>query len=84
MYKATVTVTLRPSILDPEGKAIEHALHSLALTSVSGVRVGKQIEFFVDAPDRGAAEAAVTDACSRVLANPVMEDFTFTLVETGA
>jgi phosphoribosylformylglycinamidine synthase subunit PurS len=79
MYKATITVTLRPSILDPEGKAIEHALHSLALASVSNVRVGKHIMLHLDAADEDAARAMVGEACKKLLSNPVMEDYIFTL-----
>jgi len=81
MYKAIITVKLRPSILDPEGKAIEHALQSLDYTQLSGVRVGKEIELTVDAASREEAESAVNLACSKLLANPVMEDYTVTLQE---
>jgi phosphoribosylformylglycinamidine synthase subunit PurS len=79
MYKAIITVTLRPSILDPEGKAIEHALHALSLNAVSDVRVGKRIEMVVDAGDEGAARAIVDEACKKLLSNPVMEDYLFTV-----
>ncbi len=81
MFKAIVTVKLRPSILDPEGKAIEHALQSLDFQQLSDVRVGKEIELTVDAADRDAAEQAVDDACRKLLANPVMEDYTIELQE---
>ncbi len=79
MFTATITVTLRPSILDPEGKAIEHALHSLSLEQLAHVRVGKHIVLTVDTDDREAAEKMVDDACRKLLANLVMEDYTFTL-----
>ena len=79
MFKAIITVKLRPSILDPEGKAIEHALQSLDYRALSGVRVGKRIELLVDLADRAAAEAAVDEACRKLLANTVMEDYTFEL-----
>jgi len=81
MYKAIITVKLRPSILDPEGKALEHALRSLEYTQLSGVRIGKAIELTVDAPNREEASKAVDVACSKLLANPVMEDYTFELEE---
>ncbi len=83
-FKTVVTVTLRPTILDPEGKAIEHALGALAIGAFSGVRVGKRIELFVDAPDAAAARTAADEAASRLLANTVMEDYTVDIVETGA
>ncbi len=81
MYKAIVTVKLRPSILDPEGKALEQALRSLGYDTVSGVRVGKEIELNIDTIDRGVAEAQVDEACRKLLANTVMEDFSYTLHE---
>lgn len=81
MFKAIITVKLRPSILDPEGKAIEHALRSLDYRALSGVRIGKLIELQVDAPDRAAAEAHVDEACRKLLANPVMEDYSYELQE---
>lgn len=81
MYKAVITVKLRPSILDPEGKAIEHALTSLGHTSLGGVRVGKHIELNVAAADQAQAAQQVEEACRKLLANTVMEDYTFTLTE---
>ncbi|MBE0644240.1 MAG: phosphoribosylformylglycinamidine synthase subunit PurS [Bacteroidetes bacterium] len=81
MFKAIITVKLRPSILDPEGKAIEHALQSLDFKTLSGVRIGKLVEMQVDAADRAAAEAVVIEACRQLLANQVMEDYTYELHE---
>ena len=81
MFKAIITVKLRPSILDPEGKAIAHALQSLEFDSISNVRVGKLIELQVAGSDRATAEAAVDEACRKLLANTVMEDYTFELHE---
>ncbi|GJQ20550.1 MAG: phosphoribosylformylglycinamidine synthase subunit PurS [Bacteroidia bacterium] len=79
MFKAKITVTLRTSILDPQGKAVEHGLHSMGYTSVSGVRIGKHIELEVHTESRDEAERVVKEACERLLSNPVMEDFSFTL-----
>jgi len=75
MYRVLVRITLRPSILDPQGKAIERALHDLGQTSISGVRTGKHIELVIQADSAEAAEAAARTACSTLLANPVTEDF---------
>ncbi len=75
MYKAKVNVTLRPSILDPKGKAAHHALQNLGLNEVQQVRIGKFIELDVDANDEAAAKAVVESACTKLLANEVMEDF---------
>lgn len=75
MVKVAVQVRRRPSILDPQGKAVEHALSNLGLTSISGVRVGKLIEFAVEASDADAAVAVAREACEKLLSSPVMEDF---------
>jgi len=77
VYIASVQVTLRPSILDPQGKAVEHAIATLGVGSVSHVRMGKVIEMHVDTPDEAGARAAVDEVCRKLLANPVMEDYTF-------
>lgn len=79
MYKASINITLRQSILDPQGKATQHALQELGYGSISRVRMGKFVELWVDADSAEAAEAMVTEACEKLLSNPVMEDFTFTL-----
>jgi phosphoribosylformylglycinamidine synthase len=75
MYKAKVNVTLRPSILDPKGKAAHHALQNLGLNQVEKVRIGKFIELDVDADSEAAAKEIVESACAKLLANEVMEDF---------
>lgn len=75
MYKAKVNVTLRPSILDPKGKAAHHALQNLGLNEVQKVRIGKFIELDVDADNEDTAKKIVESACSKLLANEVMEDF---------
>ncbi|MEP0546799.1 MAG: phosphoribosylformylglycinamidine synthase subunit PurS [Rhodothermales bacterium] len=75
MFKATVRITLRPSILDPQGKAIHHALHSLGYAAVGDVRAGKLIELQIDTEDRAEAERIAVEASQKLLANEVMEDF---------
>ncbi len=75
MYKATIEVTLRPSILDPQGKATRHALESLGYASVQQVRVGKFIEMVIDTSDESEARRIAEESCAKLLANPVMEDF---------
>ncbi len=79
MFHVRVTVTLRSSILDPQGKAVEHGVHTLGYGSVHRLRIGKHVEFDVDVADRAEAEKIATDVCSKLLANPVMEDFVFTV-----
>lgn len=81
MYKATINITLRKSILDPKGKAAHQALQNLGMKEVDGVRIGKFIEMDIDAPDRDRARTIAEDACSQLLANEVMEDFEITIHE---
>ncbi|MFH5884052.1 phosphoribosylformylglycinamidine synthase subunit PurS [Halalkalibaculum sp. DA3122] len=81
MYKATVNVTLRKSILDPQGKATHHALQNLGLSEVNEVRIGKLIELDIDAEDKEKAHEIAETACTKLLANEVMEDFEITINE---
>ena len=73
--KAKVEVFLKSGVLDVQGKAIEGALHGLGFGGVSGVRVGKTIEFDVAGADRAKAEAEVKAMCDRLLANTVIEGY---------
>ena len=79
MYLAKIVVTLRSSILDPQGKAVLHALESLKMASVREVRMGKLIEMKIAASTKEEADRVTTEACKKLLANPVMEDYSFTL-----
>lgn len=81
MYKASVHVTLRPSILDPKGKATENALHQLGVSKLKHVRIGKLIEMEVDASSEAEAREVVESACQKVLANEVMEVYHIELVK---
>ena len=81
MYKATVNVTLRKSILDPKGKAAHHALQDLGLNNVNNVRIGKLIELDIDAESEDKAHEIAETACTKLLANEVMEDFEITISE---
>lgn len=82
MFRSKITVTLRPSILDPQGKAVELGMHSLGYQSVGHVRIGKFIEMDVDVQDAETAKRITREVCEKLLANPVMEDFSYT-VEPG-
>ena len=73
--KARVTVTLKPGILDPQGKAIEGALASLGIGGVAGVRQGKVFDLDLATDDAGEAEATLQEACERLLANTVIEQY---------
>ncbi|WP_306250620.1 phosphoribosylformylglycinamidine synthase subunit PurS [Parvularcula sp. IMCC14364] len=78
--KARVHITLRPSILDPQGNAIEGALAGLGFEGVSGVRQGKVIELELTDTDETSARSKVEDMCKKLLANPVMENYEIELV----
>ena len=78
--KANVTITLKKGVLDPQGKAIEGALHSLGFDGVENVRQGKLIELEVPATDREAARAQVEQMCEKLLANTVIESYRIELV----
>lgn len=78
--KARVTVTLKTGVLDPQGKAIEGALKSLGIDGVESVRQGKVFDIKIAGSDKAAAEAALKNACEKLLANTVIENYR---VETG-
>ena len=73
--KARVTVTLKAGVLDPQGKAIEGALRSLGIEGVASVRQGKVFDVEVETADHGRAESALKQACERLLANTVIENY---------
>jgi phosphoribosylformylglycinamidine synthase PurS subunit len=70
-----VLVSLKPGLLDPQGKAVEGSLPAMGFEHVHGVRVGKHIKLTVEAADEDAATAQVRDMATRVLSNPVIEEF---------
>jgi phosphoribosylformylglycinamidine synthase subunit PurS len=78
--KARVTVTLKNGVLDPQGKAIEGALRSLAIPGVESVRQGKVFDLELSVEDKAKAEALLRDACERLLANTVVENYRIEIV----
>ena len=82
--KARVTVTLKPSILDPQGKAIEGALKSLGVAGIASVRQGKVFDIELAEGDAAKAEIALKEAAEKLLANTVIENFRVEMVETAA
>lgn len=81
MFRSKIVVTLRKSILDPQGKAVQHGMHSLGYDGVKNVRMGKFVELEIDAANKEAAETITREVSEKLLANPVMEDFSFTTEE---
>jgi phosphoribosylformylglycinamidine synthase len=74
--QAVVNVFLKDNVLDPQGKAVHHALDSLGFSGVTDVRIGKQIIIKLDTDDKTKAEAKVKEMCETLLANTVIEDYT--------
>ncbi len=79
MYLARVYVTLKPAVNDPQGLTVMGGLHSLGYAAVEDVRIGKYLEIRVDTDDQAQAESDVEGMCDRMLANPVIENYRFTL-----
>ncbi|MBN6187720.1 phosphoribosylformylglycinamidine synthase subunit PurS [Aneurinibacillus sp. BA2021] len=81
MFKAVVYVTLKESVLDPQGNAVKGSLHSLGFDEVKDVRIGKYMEVELDATTREAAESRLQEMSEKLLANTVIEDYRIELVE---
>jgi phosphoribosylformylglycinamidine synthase len=73
--KALIHVTLKPGVLDPQGKAIQSASASLGYTGLTSVRQGKLFEIDLEAEDEAGARALLDELCQKLLANPVIEDY---------
>ena len=73
--KARVHITLKNGVLDPQGKAIQHALGSLGFDGVDDVRQGKYFELDLSTTDKAAAEVNVEEMCKKLLANMVIENY---------
>jgi phosphoribosylformylglycinamidine synthase PurS subunit len=79
MLKATVYVTVKENVLDPQGNAVQGALHSMGFNEVDKVRIGKYMEMQLDTDDRAEAEVRVKAMCEKLLANTVVEDYRYEL-----
>ncbi|AOZ93573.1 phosphoribosylformylglycinamidine synthase subunit PurS [Paenibacillus crassostreae] len=79
MIKATVYVTIKKGVLDPQGVAVQGALHSIGFQEVESLRIGKYIEINLDMDDRAAAEVQLKAMCEKLLANTVVEDYRYEL-----
>ncbi|TPM41652.1 phosphoribosylformylglycinamidine synthase subunit PurS [Mesorhizobium sp. B2-3-4] len=75
MIKARITVTLKNGVLDPQGKAIEHALSGLGFDGVGAVRQGKVFDVELSGTDKGKAETDLKAMCDKLLANTVIENY---------
>ncbi len=79
--KANIFVTLKREVLDPQGNAVRRSLASLGFDEVKSARVGKLIELELQGADRATAEAHIRSMCEKLLANPVIEDFRYEIVD---
>lgn len=73
--KAKIYVTLKPGVLDPQGKAVAHSLHDLGFDEVEDVRQGKYLEVGLTTKDKAKAEADLDEMCKKLLANTVIENY---------
>ena len=76
-FKAEVDIMPHEALLDPQGKAVSNGLKNIGLNAVENVRVGKHITLTIEANDQASAEAIADEACKKLLANQVMESYTF-------
>ena len=81
MYLAKVYVTLKPTVNDPQGITVLGGLHNMGYGSVAEVRVGKFLEIKIDETERARAESVANEMCEKLLANPVIEQYSVELVE---
>lgn len=71
-YKALIRITLREGILDVQGKAVEHSLHSIKFDTINNVRIGKYVTLNVQADNEEDAAKITTEACEKLIANPII------------
>ncbi|OLO26438.1 phosphoribosylformylglycinamidine synthase subunit PurS [Alkalihalophilus pseudofirmus] len=80
MYKVKVFVTLKESVLDPQGTAVKGSLHALTYNEVEDVRIGKYMELLINKSEQDL-DARVKEMCEKLLANTVIEDYRFEVEE---
>jgi phosphoribosylformylglycinamidine synthase len=80
-FLAEINVMPLKALLDPQGKAVNATLHGIGYKEVNNVRIGKHINLEIEAPSREVVMEKVTEICSKVLSNPVMEGYDFKLTE---
>ena len=80
-FVAEINVMPLKALLDPQGKAVGMTMHNTGYSEISNVRIGKHITLEIDAPSKDAAMEKVNEVCSKILSNPVMEGFEYTVKE---
>jgi phosphoribosylformylglycinamidine synthase PurS subunit len=79
--KIEIIVMPKKEILDPQGKAVHHALENLGFSGLSGVRIGKMIQIEVDPAQPPLTSAQIQEMCDKLLANPIIEEYTFKVLQ---
>ncbi len=77
--KAKIIVMPKRTVLDPQGKTVKHALESIGLAGIKDVRIGKFIEVELTGRNKATLKRRIDDACHKLLSNPVIEDYEFTI-----
>ena len=80
-FKVSIKVALKPSVLDPQGKTVLAALHSLGFSEAKDLRVGKHFEVILEGSDKRAVESRVRQFSEKLLVNPVIEHYSFEVKE---
>ncbi|MFT4600485.1 MAG: phosphoribosylformylglycinamidine synthase PurS subunit [Arenicella sp.] len=80
-FRAEIDVMPKDALLDPQGKAVTQSMGNLGLNEVTDVRIGKHIRLYIDADSKATAEAKAEEACKKILANEIMESYSFEVVE---
>ncbi|OFX85784.1 MAG: phosphoribosylformylglycinamidine synthase, purS protein [Bacteroidetes bacterium GWF2_33_16] len=80
-FIAEINVMPLKALLDPQGKAVTHSMKNIGFTEVSNVRIGKHITLEIEAKSKEAAMERVNEACNKILSNPIMEGYDYTLKE---
>lgn len=84
MFTAKIIVMPKKEVLDPQGAAVERAVGVMGFSAVGDVRVGRMIEMKIDGVDKAAAEAMIREMADKLLANPVIETYRFSLEEAAS
>jgi phosphoribosylformylglycinamidine synthase len=80
-FKAEIDVMPLDALLDPQGKAVTNSMSNIGLPEIEGVRIGRHVRLFITASSKEVAEQKVEEACKKMLANQIMESYTFSIVE---
>lgn len=78
-FLAEINVMPLKALLDPQGKAVTNSMHNIGFNTVENVRIGKHITLEIEAENAKAAEAKVDEACKKILTNPIMEGYDFSI-----